>query len=82
MENIFWISANIIFELQTGKTTDVLTLVNRMDDATVFGTQDEAEKYLQFVQVRAPRIRWDIVPPTPQRLGFIIRGLQVTGGRW
>lgn len=82
MQNIFWIAANVIFELQTGKTTDILTLANRVDDATVFETETEAQKFLLFVQTRAPRIAWAIQPPTPQRPhGYLIRGVQTTGGR-
>ncbi len=82
MQNVFWIAANIIFELGTGKTTDVLMLVNRAEDATVFATEGEAHTYLSFVQSRAPRIQWSIETPTPQRpQGYLIRGIQTAGGR-
>ena len=77
--NTFWIGANIIFDIGTGKTTNVLMLVNRKEDASVFATRDDADKYLLFVQNRAPRIVWTIEPPTPQRpQGFLIRGEQTS----
>jgi hypothetical protein len=82
MTNVFWIAANIIIELGTGKTTDVLMLVNRVDDATVFETLNEAETYLNFVQNRMPRIKWVIESPTSQRPhGYLLRGVQTAAGR-
>lgn len=75
--NVFWIAANILFETATGKTTQVLMLVNRESDATIFTTQQEAEKYFSFVQVRAAQIVWYLDPPKPQRpQGWVIRGQQ------
>ena len=77
MTNTFWIAANIIFELGTGKTSQVLMLVNRADDATTFATAAEAQNFLQFVQSRAAHIVWFLEPPTPQRpKGYLIRGEQ------
>jgi hypothetical protein len=88
MTNTFWIAANIIFELGTGKTTPVLMLVNRLDDASFFATEHEAQTYLSFVQTRAPNIQWFIDPPISPRppifqtqQGFVIRGVQTTPGR-
>jgi hypothetical protein len=79
MTNTFWIAANILFDLGTGKTTPVLMLVNRVDDATVFATEPEASNYLSFVQNRSKDIQWSLVPPTPQRpQGYVIRGVQTT----
>ena len=88
MMNTFWIAANIIFDLSTGTTKQVLMLVNRADDATVFSSEKEAETYLNFVQVRAPNIRWVIEIPTPliatpmpqKPQGYLIRGVQTTAG--
>ncbi len=84
MTNTFWIGANIIFEIQTGKTTPVLMLVNRLDDASVFATEQEAQTYLSFVRGRTPNIQWYVDPPVTQlpfitqRSGFVIRGVQTT----
>ena len=77
MTNTFWIAANIIFDMRSGQTSQVLMLVNRPDDAAVFQTKEEAEKYLLFVQLRAQHIAWTLEQPTPQRpLGYLIRGVQ------
>jgi len=76
--NNLWIAANIIFDLATGKTSQVLMLVNRPTDATIFTTQAEAQNYFSFVAIRAPHISWVLEPPTPQRpQGWVIRGQQV-----
>jgi hypothetical protein len=82
MTNTFWIGANIIFEIPTGKTTPVLMLVNHIDDASVFATEDEAQTYLSFIRNRTKDIQWSIDPPEAQRTtitqrpGFVIRGVQ------
>jgi hypothetical protein len=86
MTNQFWIAANIIFDLETGKTTQVLMLVNRESDATVFETQEEARNYFSFVKRRAQHIQWflDEASPRagqrvlPQPQGWVIRGIQTT----
>jgi hypothetical protein len=74
--NRFWIAANIIFNTNTGATNNVLMLVNRESDATIFAATD-AEKYFAFVSSRAKDIQWFLDPPTIQRpQGFVIRGTQ------
>jgi hypothetical protein len=79
MTNTFWIAGNIIFDLATGKTTDVFMLVNREQDATIFETREEAETALSFVQRRAEKIQWFLENPTPQRpQGWSVRGVQQT----
>ncbi len=76
--NQFWVAANIIFDLATGKTNQVLMLVNRPIDATIFVTQSEAQNYFSFVSLRAQNITWYLEGPTPQRpQGWVIRGQQV-----
>jgi len=76
--NQFWIAANVIFNTQTGATDQVLMLVNRATDATIFTTQAEAENYYRFVAVRAPNISWTLEAPIPQRpQGWVIRGQQL-----
>ena len=74
--NNLFVAANIIFDLETGKTTQVLMFVTREGDATYFTKQD-ADDYLSFVKRRAPNnIVWSI-HPTNQRPGmFIIQGEQ------
>jgi hypothetical protein len=79
MTNIFWIAANIIFDLGTGATTQVLMLVNRESDATIFQTEQEAQTYFSFVSLRSPHLQWFIDPPTPIKpQGWVIRGMQTT----
>jgi hypothetical protein len=78
MTNTFWIAANIIFDLGTGATRQVLMLVNRDSDATIFLTESEAKGYLSFVKNRATHIEWFLDPPIPQRQGWVIRGVQTT----
>jgi hypothetical protein len=79
MTNTFWIAANIIFELGTGATKQVLMLVNRESDATVFESEKEAQTYFSFVKNRAQDIQWFLESPTPQRpRGWVIRGVQTT----
>lgn len=79
MINTFWIGANIIFDLDTGHTSQVLLLVNTERDATIFETKDEADTYYNFVKVRAKHIEWYLDPPIPQRpQGYVIRGVQTT----
>lgn len=75
--NVFWVAANILFDMNTGKRTDVLMLVSRETDATIFNTEQEATGYLAFIQHRAQHIQWFLDAPTPQRpLGWVIRGVQ------
>ena len=81
MTNTFWIAANVIFDLGTGHTSQVLMLVNRESDATFFDTEAEARTYLEFVHRRAKHIEWHLEGPTPQRPSYVIRGEQQrTGG--
>jgi hypothetical protein len=76
--NQFWIAANIIFDLATGKTSQVLMLVNRPTDATIFASEPDAQNYYNFVIMRAQNIQWFLEGPTPQRpQGWVIRGQQV-----
>jgi hypothetical protein len=76
--NIFWIAGNIIFDLNTGKASSVLMLVNRESDATVFSEQD-AHAYFSFIRQRAQSIEW-FLERSPQRAlgpeGWVIRGVQ------
>jgi len=85
--NTFYIAANIIFDLSTGDTKQVLTLVNNRQDATIFSARD-AQNYTNFVKTRAQNIEWSVEPlsgehrstyfPQGQMLGesFIIKGVQ------
>jgi hypothetical protein len=76
--SVFWIAGNIIFDLGTGQTTNVLMLVNRESDATIFAEND-AKTYFSFVAHRTPQIQWFLDPPKPQRpQGWVIRGVQVS----
>ena len=80
MKNTFWIGANIIFDLETGATRQVLMLVNREFDATSF-EEKEANTILAFVKQRAAHITWSLDKPTAQRpQGYLIRGVQITSG--
>lgn len=89
--NTFYIAANIIFDIATGDTRSVLMLVNKPEDASIFSATD-AQKYINFVKVRAQKIIWEVEPlpstDTPdlfrRALGvhtaatdrFIIKGVQ------
>ena len=76
MTNVFWIAGNVLFDLATGKKSDVLMLVNSEADASVFSKAD-AEAYVQFVASRATNIRW-VVEPTQMRGSglYVIKGVQ------
>lgn len=75
MTNTFWVGANIMFDLGTGKTTQVLLLVNREDDATTFKSED-ARTYLSFVQHRAEHIKWSLEKSKERPGMYVIKGLQ------
>jgi len=53
MTNTFWIAANLTFDLKTGETKEILTLVNHEIDAT-FLKKADADLYKEFVARRAP----------------------------
>lgn len=81
MVNTFWIAANIIFDLKTGETKDVLTLVNHEIDATFFRRED-ADLYYSFVTGRTAQknIQWTIDSSNLRGQGwFVIRGVQNVG---
>jgi hypothetical protein len=78
--NIFWVAANVMFDLGTGEKKEILLLVNKVEDATVF-TEQDAQNYLAFVSRRATNIVWSVERLTIgnklQRLGrFVIKGVQ------
>ena len=80
--NTFYIAANILFDLETGKTTQILLLATNESAATYF-TRAEAENYLNFVVPRAERfaknIKWTL-EKTNQRTGmYVIQGVQHVG---
>jgi len=77
MTNTFWIAANITFDLKTGETKEILTLVNHEIDATFFKKND-ADTYYTFVTMRAPKnIVWSIDPTNLRGPNlFVIRGVQ------
>jgi len=63
-----------MFDLGTGDTKEILLLVNKVEDATVF-TQHDAMSYLNFVSVRAQKIIWT-VEPARRADRFVIKGVQ------
>ena len=82
----FYVAFNIMFDLDTGGTKRVLMLVNKVEDATVFASND-AQNYLTFVSARAQNIQWTIEQlrlqqPLPflrspgESQGFVIKGVQ------
>jgi outer membrane cobalamin receptor len=73
--NTLYIAANLIFDLETGKTTQVLQLANREDDATNF-TQAEVNTYMNFVKERARNIQWHIEKSNQRPGTFVIKGIQ------
>jgi hypothetical protein len=80
--NTFYIAVNIIFDLATGETKNVLMLVNKPEDASVFNAVD-AQNYANFVKHRASKIIWSVEQLTSANayadiLGgqrFIIKGV-------
>jgi hypothetical protein len=82
--NTFYIAANIIFDLATGETKNVLMLVNKAEDASVF-TAEDAQNYANFVKHRSPRIIWsiEILPPLTTTPAFLKKAMGVpTGDRF
>ena len=77
MKNTFWVGANILFDLETGKTTRVLQLVFRQEDATLFN-EDDANNYYTFVTRRTTqdKIVWSIERSLVRHGFFAIRGEQ------
>lgn len=78
MTNTFWIAANITFDLKTGETKEILTLVNREIDAT-FWKRKDADNAKEFVERRAPEIQWSVDESMLRgKKGelFVIRGVQ------
>jgi hypothetical protein len=73
--NTFWIGANILFDLETGRTTRVMLLVTREDDATIFKEED-ARIYLSFVKRRATDIQWSMARSKEKPDKYVIRGTQ------
>jgi hypothetical protein len=78
--NTFWVAANVMFDLGTGEKKEILLLVNKVEDATIF-TEQDAQRYVQFVAVRASNIAWSVERLTSghnlQRIGrFVIKGVQ------
>jgi hypothetical protein len=85
--NTFYIAANIIFDLATGEAKNVLMLVNKPEQASIFSAT-EAQTYKNFVGARASKIIWSVeqvlsqqvtgyglprLQPEPQQ--FIIKGV-------
>jgi len=73
--NTFWIGANILFDLETGRTSQVMLLVNREDDATTFKEED-ARSYLAFVKRRAADIQWSLARSKTRPDMYVIKGVQ------
>jgi hypothetical protein len=78
-KNVFWISATLTFDLQTGATNQILTFAYREEDATVL-SENDALAYKQFVSVRAERfakgIKWYVDDSRLRPNRFVIRGEQ------
>jgi hypothetical protein len=77
--NVFWIGANVLFDLQTGETKQVLQFVFREEDATTL-TEASANTYISFIQGRAANYvgntTWHKEPSTLRRGLFVIKGVQ------
>jgi hypothetical protein len=75
MTNTFYLAANIMFDLDTGKKTNVLLLANSEGDATYF-TEPDARSYMAFVQGRSPEIKWTITRSNQRLDMYVIKGVQ------
>lgn len=82
--NTFWIAANIIFDIKSGSAKEVLMLVNKIEDASVF-SREQSEIYYTFVTMRSRNIAWSVEsypPPDIFTTGdfkpgqFVIKGVQ------
>jgi hypothetical protein len=73
VRNVFWIGANLLFDLQTGATNQVMMFVHREEDASVF-TEANAQAYLAFVKSRAERFSPGI--------NWFVEKSKLVGGRW
>ena len=73
--NTFYIAANIMFDLETGKTNQVFLLSSLEAEATPF-SQSDADMYIKFVKQRARNIDWSIVPSVERPGMFLIKGVQ------
>ena len=78
-KNIFWISATLTFDLQTGATNQILIFVHREEDASTF-TSADASAYHAFIKIRAERyskdIEWSIDPSKSRPDRWVIKGVQ------
>jgi len=79
MTNVFWIGANILFDLQTGETKQVYQFVFREEDATTL-TKDQASVTRSFVESRAGQfvtnIVWSIERSVLRPGLFVVKGEQ------
>jgi hypothetical protein len=78
MRNKLWIGANILFNLATGETTQVLQFVFREDDASTF-TEENATTTRAFIESRAARyakILWSVERSSTRPGFFVIKGVQ------
>jgi hypothetical protein len=80
LKNIFYAAANILIDLETGKTTQVMMLANSQDEATLFN-ETEVRDYLSFIERRVPNIKWSPIPSHRQPSMFVIRGEQTVAIR-
>ena len=74
LKNVFYAAANVLIDLDTGKTTRVMMLANSQAEATLFN-ETEVETYLSFIGRRVPDITWSKIP-SRQGSMFVIRGEQ------
>jgi hypothetical protein len=77
-KNVFWLGANILCDMRTGETKQMLMLVYREEDASTF-TQDDADSYRSYFASRAEpfaKINWTIHKSTSRPGFFVIRGEQ------
>ena len=81
MANTYYIAANIIFDLATGETRQVLMLVNKPEDASVF-TAVDADTYLKFVQVRAQKIIFTAERVSPMTPGLFPHVMKMSPDSW
>jgi len=75
MKNELWLGANILFDFETGKTTQVGLLVTHEDDATTFKHED-VPTYFDFVRRRAQNIEWSVQPSKYRPGIYVIKGVQ------
>lgn len=73
----FWITSNIIFDLESVSSTNVFLVAHDQHQATHFSSSD-ADKYVNLLKPLATHINWRKEPATEDQSQFVIKGTDGT----